>query len=359
MSEAAKPSNSTSRVVAWGLVVILAALTVGNMSRAGLFQRPLKIALVTASTDAYWDDVIIGAKTAAKIHNVQLTVLQPQHATRDEQSKIVNDLIKQGVDGIAISPIDPKIQAPTLKDAADATHLVTFDSDSPVAGRLCFVGTDNYEAGRRCGDEVREALPDGGQVAIFIGTLEKENGHRRRQGLIDELLDRSYNPQRETEPVDSDLSSKDFTIIATLIDKDDPNEAFANVRRLLSEHPDVKALVGLYGYHAPVLAKAVAQAGLQDQMKIVGFDYHPDTLAAIENGLVYATMAQESYNYGYNAIRVLADMSRERGRMGIPLYEKIHFPCEVITQDNLKEFRSRLKMRGNKDAANVKDQVPV
>lgn len=346
MSEAAKSSSSVGRVFAWGLVLVLAVSTGVVMWQSGWFERPMRVALVTASTDAYWDDVIKGAQSAAKLHNVELTIHAPETATREEQTEIVSDLLEQDIEGIAISPIDPSIQAPLLNEAADGAHLVTFDSDSPVAGRLCFVGADNYEAGRRCGELVRNALPDGGKVAIVIGTLEKENGHRRRQGVIDELLDRPYYPGRDTEPVEGEHAGDDFTIVATLIDKDDPNEALVNVRALLEEHDDVQVLIGLYGYHAPVLVKAAKEADRLSGIKIVGFDYHADTLAAIEAGEVYATLAQDSYNYGFTAIRVLVEVSRGRGMMSIPLYEKIHYPLEVVTQNNVEDFRQRLSSRG-------------
>lgn len=347
MSEAAKPSSSTSRVVAWGLVIIVAALTVGYLRQAGWFKPPVRVALITSSADTYWDDVIVGAKQAAEMNDVQLTVYAPKTATREEQTEIATQLLKEGIDGIAISPIDPTFQAPVLKDIADNTYLVTFDSDSPVAGRICFVGTDNYETGRRCGEVVREALPEGGTVAIVIGTLEKVNGHRRRQGLIDDLLDRAYNPQRSTDPVEGELSGPKYTVIATLVDKDDPNEAFQNCQALLKEHPDLDCLFGLYSYHAVPLVKAVKAAGLQDSVRVIGFDYNPGTLEALEAGDLYATFAQDSYNYGFTSIRILADLKHGRGTIGVPVYGKIHYPCEVVKQGTVAAFKDRLNWREN------------
>ncbi|GIT30306.1 MAG: hypothetical protein Ct9H300mP1_23520 [Planctomycetaceae bacterium] len=50
---------------------------------------------------------------------------------------------------------------------------------------------DNYTAGRMCGELIREALPKGGKVMLFIGRLEQDNARLRRQGVIDALLGRS------------------------------------------------------------------------------------------------------------------------------------------------------------------------
>ena len=59
---------------------------------------------------------------------------------------------------------------------------------------------DNYDAGRMCGKLVKEALPKGGNVVILVGRIEQDNARRRRQGLIDELLDRPSDPQRFDPP---------------------------------------------------------------------------------------------------------------------------------------------------------------
>ena len=72
-----------------------------------------------------------------------------------------------------------------MDDIAGKTHLITHDSDAPASKRRCFVGVDNYACGRACGDLLREALPDGGKVALFVGRLEQENAQLRRQGVID------------------------------------------------------------------------------------------------------------------------------------------------------------------------------
>jgi ribose transport system substrate-binding protein len=58
----------------------------------------------------------------------------------------------------------------------------------------------NYDAGRMCGELVKEAMPGGGSVMIFVGRVEQDNARLRRQGVIDELLDRSHDPTRFDPP---------------------------------------------------------------------------------------------------------------------------------------------------------------
>ena len=107
-----------------------------------------------------------------------------------DQKRMLEELINQGVDGVAVSPINPENQAGILNQVAAATNYITHDSDAPETPRLAYIGMNNYDAGRMCGKVVKEAMPEGGEVMIFVGRLGQLNADLRRQGVIDELLDR-------------------------------------------------------------------------------------------------------------------------------------------------------------------------
>src|SRR5262249_7201520 len=150
---------------------------------------------------SFWDIAAKGARDAAadpKI-NVNVEVIMPAKGASD-QKRMVEDLLTSGVEGVAISPIDPDNQKDLLEAIAARTKLITHDSDAPKSKRLCYVGMDNYDAGRQCAQLVRKALPDGGKVMIFVGRLGQANARLRRQGLIDELLDRTPDRTRYDDP---------------------------------------------------------------------------------------------------------------------------------------------------------------
>jgi len=124
-----------------------------------------------------------------------------------DQKRMIEDLITRGVQGIAVSPIDAENQVGLLNQAAEKTRLITHDSDAPKANRLVYIGMDNYTAGRMCGELIREALPKGGKVMLFIGRLEQDNARLRRQGVIDALLGRSADSSR-FDPADKVLEGR-------------------------------------------------------------------------------------------------------------------------------------------------------
>ena len=160
-----------------------------------------KLAYVTNGVDPFWNTAAAGVRAAEKEFGVECEVLMPPKGAVD-QKRMVEGLIARGVDGMAISPIDAKNQIDLINDAAARFPVITHDSDAPDSKRLCFVGMDNYKAGRAAGKLVKSALPQGGKVMIFVGRLEQLNAQQRRQGVIDELLDRPSPATVATTKVD-------------------------------------------------------------------------------------------------------------------------------------------------------------
>src|SRR5437764_14147689 len=150
-----------------------------------------RIAYVTNGVDPFWNIAEKGANAGAAEFNATVTVLFPNNA--EDQKQKLEDLLIGGIDGIAVSPIDAKNQTPLINKAAEQVPVITQDADAPDSARLMYIGVDNYDAGRMCGQLGKEALPGGGKVAIFVGRLEQDNAAKRRQGVIDELLDRTKN----------------------------------------------------------------------------------------------------------------------------------------------------------------------
>jgi ribose transport system substrate-binding protein len=311
----------------------------------GKSDRPVKLALVTWNNDAFWDPVIVGAEDAAQEWTVKLTTIRstPEMET---QSRHVRDLLAKGVDGIAISPNNPQAQSALLNEAAEKTVLITFDSDAPDSKRRLFVGTDDYAAGGWAADEVREVLPDGGAVIISVGSLDTVNGRERRQGLIDALLDRSFDRTRAADPVDAELKGAKYSIAATVLDGADVARGKTLIADALKAHPEAKCIVGLWSYSAGVALGGIEQSGRSPgEIKVIAFDESPETQAGIEAGSVQASIVQGQYRIGYEAIRVLAATVRgleQRGPLGPRL---IHVPVHVLRQDNLEDFRAQNRIR--------------
>jgi ribose transport system substrate-binding protein len=328
-----------ARQPAFSLVSILIIAVLGGLALwyAGVFKGKPRVAIVTSGEGPYWDPVIAGAEEAAKQHGVRLTVVRSK-SDKEVQFRNIQDVLNQEPDGLAVSPLDPEFQSAVLADVAARTTLVTFDSDSPVSRRLCFVGTDNYSAGRLCGEAVKRAMPDGGEVVIMLGVANKENTQRRRQGVIDELLDRPDDPLHLADPYDKPVKGERYTVVATIADDGNRDRAAQLAAEAVTKYPGAKCFVGLISYSAPTAAEALKKAGKLGQVKVVGFDVDERTLAAIEAGEIDATVMQDQYGMGYHAVRILAaDSYKNRGEL--PAYQVHTLPCKLVTKENLADAR--------------------
>lgn len=303
----------------------------------------ISVAYVTNGIDPFWTIAAAGVKAAAKEFSVTAEVLMPPNGIVD-QKRMIETAIAGGIDGVAISPIDAANQASFINQICKATNVITQDSDAPESDRLCFVGMDNYKAGREAGKLVKEAIPDGGKVMIFVGRLEQLNSQQRRQGVIDELLDAPMQDGTNLvlSPNSGEITGGKYTIVGTLTDNFDYGKAKSNAEDTIASHGDLACMVGLFAYNIPNCLQAVSAANKLNQIKLVSFDEQDDTLAGIEAGTVHGTVSQQPFQYGYESVRVLAALARG-DRSVIPANGVIEVPSIVVRKDNVVEFRTNLE----------------
>ena len=321
---------------------LLMPLLLSFCARDSTDSSRIHLAYVTNGVTSFWQIARVGAERAARDFDVEVTVQMPAEGISD-QKRMVQDLLTVGIDGIAISPIDPANQVDLVNEAARNTIVITQDSDAPGTSRLCYIGMDNYLAGRMCGQLVKESAPEGGKVAILVGRLEQDNARRRRQGVIDELLDRSIDPERYDAP-GSVLQGESYTVVATLTDQYDRAKAKANAEDVLSRFPDLAVMVGLFAYNGPLSLEVLKQAGKVGDVQIVGFDEADQTLQAVSEGTIFGTVVQDPYRYGYESIRVLAALA-QGDRSVLPANGFLDIPARQIRRDNVAEFWADLKTK--------------
>jgi len=302
-----------------------------------------KIVYITNGVDPFWNVAAAGTKAAAKEFNADCEVAMPTKGIVDQQRLLETALVR-GVDGIAISPIDAKNQVALINRAAQQTKVITQDSDAPDSDRLCFVGMDNYKAGRAAGKLIKEALPEGGKLMIFVGRLEQLNAQQRRQGIIDELLDRPVQSLTEMkyDPPGNEIKGSKYTILGTRTDNFDYARAKANAQDAMSAYPDLACMVGLFGYNMPECLEAVKEAKKTGKIKLVSFDENDGTLQGIIDGHVYGTVSQQPFLYGYHSVRILAALARG-DRSVLPPNKFLEVSIKIVKKDNVDAFWTELK----------------
>jgi ribose transport system substrate-binding protein len=315
------------RFSAIALVCLTLFVALAGCSKPG--EKKLKLAFITNNASDYWTIARKGVEQAGReMPNVEAEVKIPGEGSAAEQKRIIDDLLAKGVDGMAISPVDPDNQTQLINDATKQALVLTQDSDAPKSDRACYIGTDNVAAGRQAGQLIKEALPQGGKIMIFVGKLDARNAQERYQGIKEVL------------------QGSNVEILDVRTDDTDHARAKSNAADTLVKYSDVAALVGLWSYNGPAIVSAVKDAGKVGQVKIVCFDEEDETLAGIKSGAIYATVVQQPYEFGYQSVKLMAKIL-SGDKSDIPPGKQIFVETKMIKKDNVDEFTTRInKLRG-------------
>src|SRR3954470_19226218 len=323
--------------------LLCAALSVVILAGAASSGKRVKISYITNGVDPFWNVAAAGTKAAAKEFNAEVDVQMPPKGIADQKRMIETALVR-GVDGIALSPIDAKNQVDLINTAAQQTKIITDDSDAPNSKRLCFVGMNNYRAGREAGKLVKEALPGGGKIMIFVGRLEQLNAQQRRQGVIDELMDKPVQSPDSIkyDPPGNEIKGAKYTVISTRTDNFDYARAKANAQDAMTAYPDLGCMVGLFAYNIPECLEAVKEAKKTGKIKLVSYDENDATLQGLIDGHVYGTVSQQPYYYGYHSVRILAGLIRGDSSV-LPPNKFLEVPIKIVKKENVDAFWTELK----------------
>lgn len=329
----------TKRIAIWLIVAAIAVATFSYISatRETPTTERARVLFVTGGESPFWRLTAAGATAAAEHHQVDLTTELPSGG-QQQQNEILKAMDPKDFDGVAISPRSPETQNDLLRKIAAKVHLITYDSDAPDSDRLCYVGSDNYSAGRLAAQLTRQAVPEGGKVAVLVATFDKDNAVMRMRGYREEI-DR-------VRRIDDDEDPPTYEVLEPLEDGIDREKCRENIRETLKQHPDVTAFVGMFSYHGPVLLEVFDELLSENKPQLIVFDEEEAVLDGLANGRVFAAVVQDPFKYGYESVRMLAAL--ESGRtLELPIAGSgsLFLPCEAITAENVDAFRERLAKR--------------
>lgn len=248
-------------------------------------RKNIHVGVVVHSVDnPFFIDVLKGInERAAKLasYGLKVSMRQIKGYDPDQQLRAVKELCAEGIEGLAIMPMD----VPEIKAALEALQIpvVTFNSDIDI-DRLAFVGCNYYNSGMISGDVARMLLHGGGTAAVVVGSL-RIRGHRERvRGFTDCMMD-----------------AADITVLPPVEHQDDDLISYQTVRKLLWEHqPDLLyfAAAGLEGG-----LRAVREYG--KEVHVIAVDETELVRRCLADGTVAATVTQQPYLQGELPIRIL------------------------------------------------------
>ncbi len=299
------------------------AVTAGGASAA---DKKLQFAVVPkAMNNPYFDLSRDGCMARAKaLGNVTCIYTGPVEHEPASQVQIIQDLITQGVDGLAISVSDADAVLGVIKQARDAgIAVITFDADSPKSARQAYVGTNNKDMGAELGRQLLKLHPKAGIYITQSGGPAAENLNERLSGLNGVLQGAGW----KLAPGSPSFCNDDSALA---------NQQLAD---MYAANPNADAIVPVGGWalFAPEAYRSFVDAHRK------AYDSHkltlvmPDTLRVevelLRDGYAQVLVGQRPYEMGEKAMDML--LALKKGQK-IPVVNYVGL--DVITKANAAQF---------------------
>lgn len=276
-----------------GILLVLVALATVLLS--GCARHSLKEVYYLVGSNmssSYWQTAVAGFKKAAADYQVTTKTAGPDNYDPQTERTELQNAVAAKPNGILVSVSDVGVLQPAIDAAVNAgVPVITVDSDAAASKRLYFIGTNNLEAGRLGGRRVVEKLSGKGSV-VFFTIAGQPNTEERLKGFKDVF------------------STQPGIKIAEVVDiKGAPVTAFDRTQQLMAQTGDKKinAFVCLDSVSGKMVADAVKRTG-DTSRELVAWDVNPDTLQAIKDGVIDATIAQKPFTMGYVGLKALDDV---------------------------------------------------
>ena len=286
-----------------------------------VYYEELKNKVVLIShvySNPYWQDIKKGAEEAAKDKNIIVEFQGPDYASVEESIRLIKMAYASNVSGIITYVQDSSSYSAIInKIIDDNIPLITIDSDAEESKRLAYIGTDNVKAGEVGAKEMIKQLGDTGDIGIILGGSDVKNQIERVKGFTSYIENYSNLKITNTESSDSYLLQAELA-----------------TKKILTDNVNIKALFCTSAQDGIGAAKAVKSMNLVGKVKIVCFDALPETLDLIEEGVISATIAQNPYVMGEEAVNTIVNIIEGKEVKELQLIDVL-----VINEKNIAEYK--------------------
>jgi ribose transport system substrate-binding protein len=281
---------------------------------AGAARAAAKIALVVSTlNNPYFVTLADGAKTKAKELGYDLVILDSQNDTAKELSN-VEDALNQSVKALLLNPVDSDAAKVGIREAeAQKVPVLTLDRSAKGIKVTSHIASDNVAGGRLGAEVIIKQLNGKGDVVELQGQPGTDAARDRSNGFRQALV-----------------AAPGLKIVASQPANFDRTQGLNVMENILQAHPKVDAVFAADDEMALGAIKAIEAARLK--VVVVGFDGTPDAIAAVKNGTMYATIAQQPSLIGSLGVEVADKVIK-----GQSAPTSIPVPLKVIDKKSLGE----------------------
>jgi ABC-type sugar transport system, periplasmic component len=284
---------------------------------------------------AYFDVAKQGALEAGKALDIEVIYTGPRIADAEHQIEVVEQLIEQNVDAIAIAANDPAALSDVMRKAQQhGIRVLTWDSDTIPEARTFFVNQVDAETlGRHIMNSLALHQKERGSFAIMTGSLTAMN--------LNEWIKWIKVQQQEYYP--------HMQFVDLVANDEDPERAYELALDLLERYPDLGGIIGVATISSPAAAKAIMDTGRANETIVVGVSSPALMKPYIEAGIAPVTTLWSPQKLGYLTVylaKQLLDGQMPFDGQEIPNVGNIRVRGDVVimgepldfTKENVNEY---------------------
>ena len=279
----------------------------------------IKIGFITKFPVPFFATMENAAKAYATAHpGVEIIFGQGTSATDIEgQIALIESMVTKGVQGIAVTPVDPTVAPALDKAVAAGVKVVLMDNNIPGWDkRTALATTNNYNAGQIAGTYLKSALKDGDTLGILEGFPGVPSLDDRVKGMLDGL-----------KGVKVKIAGRGATNCTEEL-------GISVAEDLLTANPDLKAIYAACGPPAAGAARAIKNAGIAgDKITLVGFDFCCGEAEMLTAGIEDATVAQFPAKMAELGVDALVKALR-----GEKVESLVDSGAALVTKANMAQF---------------------
>ncbi|WP_172327629.1 rhamnose ABC transporter substrate-binding protein [Mangrovicoccus sp. HB161399] len=302
----------------------------------------MRIALVVKALGiGFFEAAAKGAEEAAQeLGDVEVIYTGPTDTTAEGQIEVINSLIAQKVDAIAISANDTDALVPTLQKAMKrGITVISWDSGVAPEGRQMHLNpSSNPLIGNMIIKLAADNLPEGGDVAVLSATTTSTN----QNIWIDEM--------KKVMP-----NYPGINLVATVYGDDLADKSYREAQGLMQSYPDLDAIIAPTSVGIVAAAQAVADAGKIGQVNVTGLGLPSEMAGAIESGASKSFAIWNPIDLGYAATMIAYNLAKGddeaapgatigMGRLGEVTLDETNSGAMadpfVYDSSNIEEFKS-------------------
>ncbi len=240
---------------------------------------------MSTQTNPFFVSVQQGVKDAAAKYGIEIVATDAQD-NPTTQAKDVENLIAMKPAAIIINTCDSDAIVPSV-EACNAAGIPVFTMDRKANGGdvAAHIGYDAVKSGTMAADYLAEILGEKGKVVELQGIMGSNVAQDRHKGFSDTI--KKYP---EIEVVQSEVANFDRAT------------AMSVMENILSANPEIDGLYAANDEMALGAMEAIEAAGRIDRIKIVGCDCIDDTIDAMKEGKIAASVSEPPYGLGVSIL---------------------------------------------------------